>query len=167
MSEMMKVEAEDSGGLSLEPLIPAASTSELDQTQDSKDLIHQMLVIKVVPHDWSPSLDQQDPEPPHVKEEDEELWISQEEEQLSVKNEDEEKPRLSELHQVETENKRETEAPTSSSVIQMERESDGQSCGGLESDKNPDPVCSSHLSKMMVERRDTYESPHWRDSIFL
>ncbi|XP_047233385.1 uncharacterized protein LOC124875325 isoform X2 [Girardinichthys multiradiatus] len=150
---MMKVKADIPRGLRVEPPIPAASTSEPEQKQDSKDLIHQMLVIKVVPHDWSPSLDQQDPGPPHVKEEDEELWISQEEEQLSVKSEDEEKPQLSELHQGETENNRETEAPTSSSVIQMEREPDGQSCGGLEPDKNPDPVCSSHLSKKMVERR--------------
>ncbi|XP_078146342.1 uncharacterized protein LOC139921417 [Centroberyx gerrardi] len=32
--------------------------------------------------DWSPSLDQEDPEPPHIKEEQEELWTSQEGEQL-------------------------------------------------------------------------------------
>ncbi|MEQ2300816.1 hypothetical protein AMECASPLE_029780 [Ameca splendens] len=94
---MLKVESDDHGGLCLEPPIPAASTSELQQTQDSKDLIHQMLVIKVVPHDWSPSLNQQDPELPHIKEEEEELWISHEREQLTVKNENEEKPQLLEI----------------------------------------------------------------------
>ncbi|XP_034151947.1 zinc finger protein 2-like isoform X2 [Esox lucius] len=32
--------------------------------------------------DWSPSLEEEDPEPTHIKEEQEELWINQEEEQL-------------------------------------------------------------------------------------
>ncbi|XP_035998166.1 uncharacterized protein LOC105925039 isoform X2 [Fundulus heteroclitus] len=74
MSEMMKVEAEEPGGLSLVSSIPAASSSDLELTQDDKDLIRQMLVIREVSPDWSPSSDQENPEPPHVKEEEEELW---------------------------------------------------------------------------------------------
>ncbi|MEQ2311637.1 hypothetical protein AMECASPLE_022402, partial [Ameca splendens] len=141
MSEMMKVEAEDPGGLSLETLIPAASTSELEQKQDSKDLIHQMLVIKEeVPHDWSSSLN---PEDLHKKEEEEELWIKQEVEQFTVKVEDEEKPQLSELHHLKPEGDRETDAQTSSSAVQIKADPDGGECVGPEPDRNPDPVCPS------------------------
>ncbi|XP_034749596.1 zinc finger protein 236-like isoform X3 [Etheostoma cragini] len=92
--------------------------------------------------DWSPSLDQQHPEPPHIKEEQQELWVSQEREQLQgleeadsskfpftpvhVKSEDdEEKPQPSLLHQRQTE--------------QMEGEADGEDWGGPEPAKNSDP----------------------------
>ncbi|XP_028456203.1 zinc finger protein 316-like isoform X2 [Perca flavescens] len=92
--------------------------------------------------EWSSSLDQQHPEPPHIKEEQEELWISQEREQLQgleeaditkfsftpvlVKSEDdEEKPQPSQLHQRQTE--------------LMETEADGEDCGGPEPAKNSDP----------------------------
>ncbi|XP_044028248.1 uncharacterized protein LOC122864700 [Siniperca chuatsi] len=91
--------------------------------------------------DWSPSLDQ-DPEPPHIKEEQEELWTSQEGEQLRgleeaditkfpftpvpVKSEeDEEKPQSSQLHQSQTE--------------QMETGADGEDCGGPGPARNSDP----------------------------
>ncbi|MEQ2223023.1 hypothetical protein ILYODFUR_032508, partial [Ilyodon furcidens] len=137
MSEMMKVEAEDPGGLSLETPIPAASTSELEQKQDSKDLIHQMLVIKEeVPHDWSSSLN---PEDLHKKEEEEELWIKQEVEQFTVKVEDEEKPQLSELHHLKPEGDRETDAQTSSAAVQIKADPDGRESVGPEPDRNPDP----------------------------
>ncbi|XP_044028057.1 zinc finger protein 235-like isoform X2 [Siniperca chuatsi] len=95
--------------------------------------------------DWSPSLDQ-DPEPPHIKEEQEELWTSQEGEQLRgleeaditkfpfapvpVKSEeDEEKPQSSQLHQSQTE--------------QMETGADGEDCGGPGPARNSDP--DTHL----------------------
>ncbi|XP_044043551.1 zinc finger and SCAN domain-containing protein 22-like isoform X2 [Siniperca chuatsi] len=98
--------------------------------------------------DWSPSLDQEDPpEPPHIKEEQEELWTSQEGEQLRgleeadiikftftpvpVKSEedDEEKPQSSQLHQRLTE--------------QMKTEADGEDCGRPEPARNSDP--DTHL----------------------
>ncbi|XP_053190774.1 gastrula zinc finger protein XlCGF57.1-like [Scomber japonicus] len=83
------------------------------------------------------SLDQEDPDPPHIKEEQEEVWTSQEGDQLQgleeadttkstpdpVKSEnDEEKPQSSHLHQRQTEN--------------METEADGEDCGGSEPDRN-------------------------------
>ncbi|XP_062245813.1 gastrula zinc finger protein XlCGF57.1-like [Platichthys flesus] len=71
---------------------------------------------------WSPLVDQEHPEPPRIKEEQEELWTNQEGEQLqqleqadikftlnavSVKSEaDEEKPQLSQFHQNQTEENR-------------------------------------------------------------
>ncbi|XP_037651646.1 uncharacterized protein LOC119503752 isoform X5 [Sebastes umbrosus] len=45
--------------------------------------VQQLLVVKEVPpeqQEWSSSLDQEDPEPPHTKEEQEKLWTSQERE---------------------------------------------------------------------------------------
>ncbi|XP_043959467.1 uncharacterized protein LOC122823667 isoform X3 [Gambusia affinis] len=114
MTEMMKVEADEPGGFSSDPHIPAASTSEPEEeTQDSKDLmfpLHQMLVVKAeVPRDWNSSLDQQDPERPHIKEEEEEQCISHKEMHLTVKSEDEEKTELSERHQIKTEDRRSAE----------------------------------------------------------
>ncbi|KAM6975009.1 uncharacterized protein LKV04_016479 [Tautogolabrus adspersus] len=101
--------------------------------------VQQLLVSKAeLPPDQqegSPSLDQEDPEPPHIKEEHEELWSSQEGEQLqgveeaestkfpftpvSVKSEDdEEEAQSSQLHQRRAE--------------QMETGADGEDCGGAE-----------------------------------
>ncbi|XP_068589630.1 zinc finger protein 184-like [Cebidichthys violaceus] len=118
--------------------------------------VQQLLVVKEeVPseqQDWSSSLDQEDPEPPHIKEDQEdpepphikedqeELWTSQEGEQLQGLEEadikfsftpvkivdDEEKPQSSQLHQRQTE--------------QIETEADGEDCGGPEPDRNPDPL---------------------------
>ncbi|XP_074470435.1 uncharacterized protein LOC141754901 [Sebastes fasciatus] len=108
--------------------------------------VQQLLVVKKdVPtkqQEWSSSLDQEDPEPPQIKEEQEELWTSQEGEQLQwleeadikfpftpvhVKSEedDEEKPQSSQHHQIQTE--------------QMETEADGEDCGGPGSARNSDP----------------------------
>ncbi|XP_068448853.1 uncharacterized protein [Clinocottus analis] len=101
--------------------------------------------------DWCSSLDQEDPEPPHIKEEQEdpepphikeeqeELWTSQEGEQLQgleeagikfsfppVKSkDDEEEAQSSQLHQRQTE--------------KMETETDGADCGGSEPDRKLDP----------------------------
>ncbi|XP_044043509.1 gastrula zinc finger protein XlCGF57.1-like [Siniperca chuatsi] len=112
--------------------------------------------------DWSPSLDQEDPpEPPHIKEEQEELWTSQEGEQLRgleeadiikftftpvpVKSEedDEEKPQSSQLHQRLTE--------------QMKTEADGENSGGPEPARNSDP--DRHLQPATYDKMpDSSES---------
>ncbi|XP_030256944.1 zinc finger protein 37-like isoform X2 [Sparus aurata] len=104
--------------------------------------VQQLLVIKEeVSSEWSPSLDQEDPNPIHIKEEQEEFWASQEGEQLHgvegadinrfpftaviVKTEDhEEKPQTSQLHQSQTEGKTEAEPPASSSTTRIKTETD-------------------------------------------
>ncbi|XP_074469089.1 uncharacterized protein LOC141754122 isoform X1 [Sebastes fasciatus] len=110
----------------------------------SADVLQLLVVKEEVPpeQEWSSSLDQEDPEPPHIKEEQEDHWTSQEGEQLqgleeadiikftftpvAVKSEDdEEKPQSLELHQRQTE--------------QMETEADGEDCGGPEPVRNSDP----------------------------
>uniref|UniRef100_G3NN66 Uncharacterized protein n=2 Tax=Gasterosteus aculeatus TaxID=69293 RepID=G3NN66_GASAC len=85
--------------------------------------IQQLLVVKeelpFEQQEWSSSLDQKDPVPPHIKEEQEGLWTNQEGEQLqgldeanikfpftsfTVKSEDdEEEAQSSQLHQRQTE----------------------------------------------------------------
>nr|XP_033933519.1 zinc finger protein 135-like [Pseudochaenichthys georgianus] len=117
------------------------------QLQIHRADVQQLVVVKEeVPleqQEWSSSLDQEDPEPPpHIKEEQEELWSSQEGEQLQgleeadinkstftrvpVKSEDdEEKPQSSQLHQRQTEH--------------LGTEADGEDCGGPEPARNSDP----------------------------
>ncbi|XP_068426957.1 zinc finger protein 771-like [Clinocottus analis] len=84
--------------------------------------------------DWTSSLDQEDPEPPHIKEEQGELWTSQEEEQLQGLEEagikfksedDEEEAQSSQLHQ--------------RLIEQVETEADGKDFGGPEPDSKADP----------------------------
>ncbi|XP_039648877.1 zinc finger protein 420-like isoform X1 [Perca fluviatilis] len=101
--------------------------------------VHKVTVGEEHPHEWSPSLDQEDTKPPHIKEEKEDLWISQDGEQyqgleeaditkfpftlLHVKSEDnKEKPQFLQLHQRQTE--------------EMKTEADGEDCGGSEQDGN-------------------------------
>ncbi|XP_035859554.1 zinc finger protein 135-like [Sander lucioperca] len=113
--------------------------------------VQQLSVVKAeVPpeqQEWSSSLDQEDPEPPpHIKEEQEELWTSQEGEQrqgleeadikfpltsVPVKSEedDEEKAQSSQLHGSQTEENREAKRTGA----------DGEDCGGPEPARNSDP----------------------------
>ncbi|XP_035998123.1 uncharacterized protein LOC105939494 isoform X5 [Fundulus heteroclitus] len=143
MSETMKVEADDPGGLSSVSSIPAASSSELEQKQDSKDLMHQMLVIKEeVLNDWNSSLVQQDSKPPLIKKEKEKHWVIQEGTLLAMKRKSEDEE-LSELPQIKTEDNADTEDPSSSSTDQMKTEPDGEDYGGTETDRNPDSVIPS------------------------
>ncbi|XP_075313036.1 uncharacterized protein LOC142373593 [Odontesthes bonariensis] len=139
------LQPDDPTGPSLVPPVPAASTSELEQTQDSRDLnVDQLSVIKdEVP--WSSSLDQQDLKALHIKEEEEEL-NGQEAADISrfsftsvtVKREDDEDPQSSQLHQIKTEDYRETELSTSSSTIRIKAETDVEDGGGPEPNRNPD-----------------------------
>ena len=113
------------------------------------------------------SLDQEEPEPPRIKEEQEELWTSQEGEKLQgleeaditkftftpvpVKSEDdEEKPQSSQLHQRQTE--------------QMETEADGENCGGSEPAKNSHP--DRHLQPDSDEKTSDSSEPDTDDSDF-
>ncbi|XP_056138843.1 uncharacterized protein LOC130115253 [Lampris incognitus] len=131
--------------------------------------------IPSVKQEWSPSLNQGKPEPPHIKEEEEELWSSQEEEQLEgleekvditklsfphvpVRREnDEEKAQSSQCHQSQTEEKREAELPASTSTEQMKPESDGEDFGPIEpaSNLNQDgdlqPTSDGYLSSDCCE----------------
>ncbi|XP_071062544.1 uncharacterized protein DDB_G0286299-like [Pseudochaenichthys georgianus] len=122
--------------------------------------------------EWSTSLDQEDPElPPHIKQEHEELRISQEGEQLQeleeaditkstftpdpVKSEDaKEKPQSSQPHQRQTEH--------------METEADGDDCRGPEPARNSDPE-SSLQTKTEDDTEessepDTEDSAEWKET---
>ncbi|XP_071060532.1 zinc finger protein OZF-like [Pseudochaenichthys georgianus] len=122
--------------------------------------------------EWSTSLDQEDPEPPpHIKQEQEEVRISQEGEQLQeleeaditkstftpdpVKSEDDkEKPQSSQRHQRQTEH--------------METEADGDDCRGPEPANNSDPE-SSLQPKTEDETGDSSEpdtehSADWKET---
>lgn len=104
--------------------------------------VHRMFMIKEIPHDWSLSLDSENPEA-HMKEEEERLWISQEEELLTVKIKDGEKPHLSELYQIQTEDHLETEVPTSSSPEPV-----AENFRRPEPDRDPEPGYPSQQSNM-------------------
>ncbi|XP_045924706.1 uncharacterized protein LOC123982847 [Micropterus dolomieu] len=139
--------------------------------------VQQLLVIKEeVPSEWSPSLDQEDPELLHIKEEKEELWISQEGEQLNglevaditrfpftavtVKSEDEEeKPQSPQLHQSQTEDNREAEPSASSSATQIKTETDGGSepAGNLDPDSHLQPDTDEKASDSEVSENDWQE----------
>ena len=128
--------------------------------------VQQLLVVKEEV-EWSSSLDQQDPpELPHIKEEQEELWISQEGEQLPgleeaditkftftpvpVKSEedDEEKPQSSQLHQIKTEEIRDVE--------HFKTEAEGEDCGGPEPAWNFNP--DSHLQPADDDEKTSHSS---------
>ncbi|XP_049923398.1 zinc finger protein ZFP2-like isoform X12 [Epinephelus moara] len=178
-TEQMETEAEgeDCGGA--EPARNSDPDTHLQpETDDSDDWtetrepqsdVQQLSVVKeeVPPEqqEWSSSVDQEDPEPPHIKEEQEELWISQEGEQLQgleedditkftstpvpVKSEDdEEKPQSSQLHQRHTE--------------QMETEAEGEDCGGAEPARNSDP--DTHLQPEAEDKTVASSEPETDDS---
>ncbi|XP_029901366.1 gastrula zinc finger protein XlCGF57.1-like isoform X1 [Myripristis murdjan] len=124
-------------------------------------LPQQLMVIKeeVPPEqqECSPSLDQDEPEHQHIKEEQEELPTSQERGQhqsmqeaditkllftpVTVKSEDdEEKAESSQGYQRPTEENGEAEPLSSSSSEHIETETDGEDCVGSEPARNLDPV---------------------------
>ncbi|XP_037622314.1 zinc finger and SCAN domain-containing protein 22-like [Sebastes umbrosus] len=135
--------------------------------------VQQLLVVneEVPPEqqEWSPSLDQEDPEPPHIKEEQEELWTSQEGEQLQwleeadinfpftsipVKSEedDEKKAQSSQLHESQSEENGEAERT----------EAEGDDCGGPEPARNSDP--DSPLQPAAHDKTSHYSEPETDDS---
>ncbi|XP_060915647.1 zinc finger protein OZF-like [Labrus mixtus] len=119
-------------------------TQELDvsltpEIKQHRADVQQLSVGEEDPHEQqegSSSLDQEDSETVHIKEEQEELWSSQEGldeadikfpfTPVSVKSEDdEEKPQSSQLHHRHTE--------------EMETGADGEDCGGAEPERDSDP----------------------------
>nr|XP_033933531.1 zinc finger protein Xfin-like [Pseudochaenichthys georgianus] len=108
-------------------------------TEDYNKDIQQLVVVKeeVPPeqHEWSSSLDQDDPEPPpQIKEEQEELWISQEGELQGLEEADITKSKFTPVP-VKTED--DEEKHQSSQLRQRQTEhlgtkADGQDCGGPE-----------------------------------
>ncbi|XP_041664285.1 zinc finger protein 320-like [Cheilinus undulatus] len=114
--------------------------------------------------EWSSSLDQEDTEPPHLKEEEEELWSSQErlEEFNTIKfpfapvpvktEDDEEKPQSSQLHEIQREG--------------MKTGADGEDCGGPEQVRNSEPERHLHEDKTEdFSESDTDYSDDWRDTM--
>ena len=114
------------------------------------------------------TMDQQEPEPPHIKEEEDELWTSQEGEQLrgleeaditeftftGKSEDDEEKPQSSQLHQAQTE--------------QMKTEAGGEDCGGPEPAWDSDP--DRHLQLDTANNKtgdfsepETDDSDDWKE----
>ncbi|XP_068561354.1 zinc finger protein 79-like [Cebidichthys violaceus] len=142
--------------------------------------VQQLLVVKEEQQEWSSSLDQEDPEPPHIKEEQEdpepphikeeqedpEPPHIKEEQQLQgleeadikfsftpVKSEhDEEEAQSSQLHQRQTE--------------QMETEADGEDCGGPEPDRNSDPdrYPEPDTDEKIGDSSDTDDSGDWKET---
>ncbi|XP_042291767.1 oocyte zinc finger protein XlCOF22-like isoform X3 [Thunnus maccoyii] len=133
--------------------------------------VRKVIVGEEEQRERSSSLDQEDPGPPHIKEEQEELWTSQEGEQLQGLEEaditkftftpvpvtigdDEEKPQSSKLHQRKTE--------------LIETEADGQDCGGSEPARNshPDRLLQPDTDDKTSDcsEADTDDSDEWKET---
>ncbi|XP_063750197.1 zinc finger and SCAN domain-containing protein 31-like [Eleginops maclovinus] len=132
--------------------------------------VQQLVVVteEVLPEqqEWSSNLDQGVPEsPPHIKQEQEELWSSQKGEELQeleeaditkstftpvpVKSEDdEEKPQSLQLHQRQAEH--------------METGTDGEDCRGPEPARNSDP--ESRLQPKTEDNSQNCSEPETEDS---
>ncbi|XP_051246807.1 zinc finger protein 287-like [Dicentrarchus labrax] len=161
--------------------VPVKSEED-DEEKPQSSIYGQLLSVskeEVPPEqqEWSPSLDQEDPqELPHIKEEEEELWISQEREQLeglqeadiikftftpvpvkSEEDDEEETPQSSQLHQNQTEENRDEYFKT---------EADGEDCGETEPDQYFSP--ERHLQpdtddETSHSEPDTDDSCDWQD----
>ncbi|XP_041664281.1 oocyte zinc finger protein XlCOF6-like [Cheilinus undulatus] len=113
--------------------LDAVSNPQRHRADIQQLTVHQEEVLPEQ-QEWRPSLDQEGTEPPHIKEEEEELWSSQGGLEggysikfpfapVSVKSEDdEEKPQISQLHEIQTE--------------EIETGSDGEDCEGAEHARN-------------------------------
>ncbi|XP_059205861.1 uncharacterized protein LOC131984886 [Centropristis striata] len=112
---------------------------------DLPSAVQYVIVVKKESQEQSCSQNQEEPEPPHIKEEQEEPWTSQE---------DEEKPQSSQLHRTQTE--------------QMKTEADGEDCGGPEPDRNsdPDPHLQPDSSQQLGDSSEpeTDDSADWKET---
>ncbi|XP_039648480.1 zinc finger protein 771-like [Perca fluviatilis] len=137
--------------------------------------VQKVIVGEEHQQEWSSSLDQEDTKPPHIKEEQKELRISQDEEQLQgpeeadipkfrftpvpVKSEDddddddeEEKPMFSQLHQRQTE--------------EIKTEADGEDCGGPEPAMKSDPPLQPDTDDETGDSSEpeTDDSADWKET---
>ncbi|XP_075993074.1 uncharacterized protein LOC142987970 [Genypterus blacodes] len=138
--------------------------SEAPHTADIQQLL--------VQQEWSPSLDQEEPESPHIKEEQKELWSCAElhgvEEAEIIKvpvksEEDGREVQSTQLHPNQTGDNTEAELLPSSSVLQMKTETEGEDCGGADTTRNFDP--GSHLQPAdHDEASDSSETDDWKKS---
>ncbi|XP_032363831.1 zinc finger and SCAN domain-containing protein 5B-like [Etheostoma spectabile] len=148
--------------------------SALNSLKHDSRYVKQLLVVKeqVPPEqqECSSSVDQQEPEaPPHIKEEQEDLWSSQEGDQLPglketditkfpftpvpVKSEDdEEEAQSSQLHQRHTQH--------------METEADGEDCRGPEPARNSHPLLQPETEDQTGDSTDpeTDDSADWKET---
>ncbi|XP_073345322.1 uncharacterized protein [Pagrus major] len=146
--------------------------------------VQQLLVIKEeVSPEWSPSLDQKDPDPLHIKEEQEGLWTSQEGQQLNeleetditklpftavtVKSEDDEEKPFLQFHQRQTEESRQAEPPASTSTAQIKTDTDGEDCEAPESVRNQDPdnLPQSDTDEKASDCSETEVSYDWQEPL--
>ncbi|XP_078114080.1 uncharacterized protein LOC144522685 [Sander vitreus] len=124
-------------------------------THRNKADVRKLIVRKEEQQEWRPSVDREEPEPRHIKEEQEEVWSSQEGERLqgleeddinkfpfaavSVKSEDEEnKAQSSQLHPRRAEESQEAEPPACGSAQQMETETESLYCSQSETEDSND-----------------------------
>ncbi|XP_072770619.1 uncharacterized protein [Nerophis lumbriciformis] len=144
-------------------------SSQLHHSPNAQQLIgHQEEPLSLLLEMSSP-LKQEDPQPPNIKEEEENVWITQKDECIlgqeeadltkfpltvvCVKTEDHEDkpPESSQLHHSPSEEKREVEPPSSSSPQHMTTEGDGDHCGGSQADNLLAPLSDSDDSTSHVD----------------
>ncbi|XP_062261146.1 zinc finger and SCAN domain-containing protein 21-like [Platichthys flesus] len=103
--------------------------------------IQQLMVIKEeVPSEqpkWSPLVDQEDPEPPHIKDEQEEPWTNQDGQQLQGREEADIKFTLTPVAVKESEE--DEEKLKSSTLHPSETQENRADCGGPETARNSGP----------------------------
>ncbi|XP_042338074.1 zinc finger protein 79-like, partial [Plectropomus leopardus] len=109
--------------------------------------------------------EQEDPEPPHIKEEQEELWSSQEGEQLQGLEEAD--ITKFPFTPVPVKSEDDEEKPQSSQLHQrlteqMETEADGEDCGGPEPDRDSHP--DTHLQPETEDKTGDSSEPETEDS---
>ncbi|XP_061897155.1 zinc finger protein 260-like isoform X5 [Entelurus aequoreus] len=127
---------------------------------------------------------QEDPQPPHIKEEEEELWITQEGECLlgqeeadltkfpltvvSVKTEDHEEkpPESSQLHHSPSEENKAVERPSRSSPKHMTTEADGDHCSGLRADNLLAPLSDSDETSHDNVNKQLHTRTHAGEKLF-
>ncbi|XP_076020351.1 uncharacterized protein LOC143011380 isoform X2 [Genypterus blacodes] len=100
------------------------------------------------------SFDQEEPEPPHIKEEQRELWTSEEGEQLHGVEEAEitRVPVKSEVDEKEVQSTQLHQNQTSSSGELMKTEADGEDGEQLDMPRNSDPALPEDIQQLVVQQ---------------